>query len=370
MKKRIFSIVIAVILCFAMAAPVTILADDFDSSKVYWKKTVTVEGTKVKLVIESVNAAGKLAGGNVTMTYDSNALTFNPEGSSTKIGANFGSMGYINPNNAGRYIVNFAGMYPIEKDGVIAVAMFDIAEGKVCNADTFKLEKEEFSSSDPGNVKIDSTTGPIEFTCKHTNTHDDIVAATCKADGSKTTVCNSCGATISTTTIPKGEHNFTEKVEEVPATCTEGGKIVWKCSACDETKTENTKPLGHDLSDAEITKEPNCTEKGEKVGTCSRCHEEGLKEEIPALGHDWDEGKVTKEATVAAEGEKTFTCKREGCGATKVETIAKLTAETEEDSAAASPKTGDSAQVVVYSFAAIISLAAIAGIVYKKKISE
>ena len=584
----------------------------FDPTKVYWKKTVTVDGTKVKLVIESVNGAGRLAGGNVTMTYDSDALTFNSEGSSTKIGTAFGGMGFINPNKAGRYIVNFAGLYPIENDGVIAVAMFDIAEGKLCTADTFKLEKEEFSSEDPTNKDIDWTTGPIEFTCKHTNTHDEVVVpATCKADGSEATICDSCGETISTTTIPKGEHNFTEKVEEKPATCTEGGQIVWKCSACDETKTENTKPLGHnegegvvtteptcenegvrtfyctrcqeqlrtekidalghdwdegtvtteptcteegvktftckrcqktrtesidalghnegegevtteptcteegvrtfkctrcgtvlrtekidalghewdegtvtteptcteegvktftckrcqetrtesvdalghDLSDAKVTKEPTCTEKGEKVGTCSRCHEEGVREEIPALGHDWDEGKVTKEATAATEGERTYTCKR--CDETKVETIAKLppviiegnnsvankeqtkdmtfrsdaafvdfirveldgkvldaknytikegsiivtlnkdfvstlsvgehtlgivsasgtalakfTIEANENSAAVSPKTGDSSQVVLYSFAAIISLAAIAVIVYKKKISE
>ncbi len=589
----------------------------FDPTKVYWKKTVTVEGRKVKLVIESVNGAGKLAGGNVTMTYDSDALTFNSEGSSTKIDKNFGSLGNINPNKPGRYIVNFAGMDPIENDGVIAVAMFDIAEGKFCTADTFKLEKEEFSSEDPMTKEIDWTTGPIEFTCKHTNTHDEVVVpATCKADGSKAIICDSCGETIDTTTIPKGEHNFTVKVEEKPATCTEGGQIVWKCSACDETKTESTKPLGHnegegevttkptcenegvrtfyctrckeevrtekidalghnwgewkettaptctekgvetrtckndathtetrdvaalghsftnyisdgnatctedgtktakcdrcdvtdtvadtgsalghdyklsstvsatceedgkkvyvcthdsshtyeeiieklghDLSDAKVTKEPKCEEKGEKVGTCSRCHEEGVSEEIPALGHDWDEGKVIKEATAAAEGTKIFTCKRENCDETKEGTIAKLppviiegnnsvankeqtkdmtfrsdaafvdfirveldgkvldaknytikegsiivtlnkdfvstlsvgehtlgivstsgtalakfTIEANENSAAAvSPKTGDSSQVVLYSFAAIISLAAIAVIVYKKKISE
>ena len=505
----------------------------FDPTTVYWKKTVTVEGRKVKLVIASANAAGKLAGGKVTMTYDSDALTFNSEGSSTKIDKNFGSLGNVNPKKAGRYIVNFAGTDPIENDGVIAVAMFDIAEGKLCTADTFKLETEEFSSEDPMTKEIDWTTGPIEFTCKHTNTHVDTVPATCKENGSKATICDSCGETIDTTTIPKGEHNFTVKVEEKPATCTEGGQIVWKCSACDETKTENTKPLGHnegegvvtteptcenegvrtfyctrcdkvlrtepiaalghnwgewkvttaptctekgvetrtckndathtetrdvaalghDLSDAKVTKEPNCEEKGEKVGTCSRCHEEGVREEIPALGHDWDEGKVIKEATAAAEGKKIFTCKR--CNKTEEKTIAKLppviiegknsvvskeqmkdmtfrsdaaftdfirveldgkeldaknytlkegsiivtlnkdfvstlsagehtlgivsesgtalakfTIEANEDSAAVSPKTGDSSQVVLYSFAAIISLAAIAVIVYKKKISE
>ena len=43
-----------------------------------------------------------------------------------------------------------------------------------------------------------------------------------------------------------------------------------------------------------------------------------------ADAHIWDEGKVTKEPTTEAEGEKTFTCTVDGCGATKVEPIAKL----------------------------------------------
>ncbi len=42
------------------------------------------------------------------------------------------------------------------------------------------------------------------------------------------------------------------------------------------------------------------------------------------VNHTWNSGKVTKAATCTATGVKTYTCTASGCGATKTETIAKL----------------------------------------------
>ena len=46
---------------------------------------------------------------------------------------------------------------------------------------------------------------------------------------------------------------------------------------------------------------------------------------IPAKGHSYDDGVVTKEATETEEGIKTYTCTI--CGATKTESIPKITVE-------------------------------------------
>ena len=94
--------------------------------------------------------------------------------------------------------------------------------------------------------------------------------------------------------LPSTGHNLTEVTEKAP-TCTEtGNKAHWKCTNC-----------GHLFSDSsgktEITKKSIT---------------------IDPLGHDWeDEGKVTTKPGCETPGVRTFGCKRDGCKATKTESI-------------------------------------------------
>ncbi len=87
-----------------------------------------------------------------------------------------------------------------------------------------------------------------------------------------------------------------------------------------ETETVNTTSA--------VTKAATCTAKGITTYTATFKNTAFTKqtkavENIAALGHSWDAGKVTKQPTTTEEGIKTYTCQR--CGATKTETIPKLT---------------------------------------------
>ena len=77
-----------------------------------------------------------------------------------------------------------------------------------------------------------------------------------------------------------------------------------------------TDAYGHDFQTVE-TKAPTCTEAGSRQTKCAKCGYVSATESVPALGHSWDEGKITVEETEDAWGEKLFTCTR--CGVTKTE---------------------------------------------------
>lgn len=419
--KKFLSAFLAVILCCSLLFPATVTAAGFDSNKPHWKASAEVTGRKLTLTVQSVNCAGKLVGGDLCLKYDPDVLKFVKIVKRCQIGMSVPNGTYpIGDNGEGGtgIFANLANKRNIEEDGILYVAEFEIIEGKTCGTTPFTPAHIMMTTvAEDGSLQslVDETgnAAPVDFKCDHADKVTTTVLATCQADGKETVSCAACGEVMSEKTLPMGSHDFSVKVSETPATCTDAGKIVWKCSACDATKEEPIAALGHDWDNGVVTTEPTCVDKGVKTFTCTHCNETKT-EDVDALGHDWvkdeeqsidpdckektngklverctrcqetretelkwedshvwDEGKVTKEATVDAEGEKTFTCTK--CGETKVETIAKLApadngSNTENN--ATSPKTGDSTQVVLFSVVAVISLAALAVIVYRNKVAE
>ena len=231
-----------------------------------------------------------------------------------------------------------------------------------------------------------STDGGAAAECKHEKTTTTTTLATCETDGSEKIVCVECDATISEKVLPKLGHDMPEDWTVVTKpTCKAKGSAERDCSRGDKHETKELPMLEHEVAKWKTIKEPTCTESGYKEGSCANCGDTILRT-VPALGHDlaakcegmWNhtiycqrdkcEFKYTEGHNYChwhkldkQSDSKTVTWQRvcEDCG----------WAETWSQDVAASPKTGDDNNVVVYSLVCALTLCAAgaAALLLKKK---
>lgn len=89
--------------------------------------------------------------------------------------------------------------------------------------------------------------------CDHADTTVTTVDATCTENGSVTTVCNTCGQTVSMETISATGHQNTTTTT-VEATCTTAGSSTVTCDDCGKTvSTEVIPATGHSYEDGACT---------------------------------------------------------------------------------------------------------------------
>lgn len=98
---------------------------------------------------------------------------------------------------------------------------------------------------------------------------------------------------------------------------------VWEFNSSSEfpvLKGFETASFGHDESEWIYDVEPTCYTSGWRHTVCNDCGETVRSEYVYPVGHDY---AITEEveATCTADGSLTFTCQREGCGATKTQTL-------------------------------------------------
>ena len=209
--------------------------------------------------------------------------------------------------------------------------------------------------------------------------------ATEEEEGVKNYHCTRTGCSATKTeTIPKTAHTHSYAIKATDgkflksaATCTKPAVYYYSCKCGEYTTTrtfENGQALGHSWDQGTVTKEATEEEEGVKTYHCTRTGCNATKTEtIPkiahthyytikatdnkflksaatctkpavyyysckcgeytktrtfesgqALGHSWDQGTVTKNATEEEEGVITFRCTRQGCSASRTESIPKV----------------------------------------------
>lgn len=95
-----------------------------------------------------------------------------------------------------------------------------------------------------GNGSETYYTTNITTSCKHTQTYESVIAATCTENGVVSTICTHCEAVISTQVLEALGHNQIQ-TSVTNATCTENGSETYTCTVCGDSYQDVIEALGH-----------------------------------------------------------------------------------------------------------------------------
>ncbi len=244
-------------------------------------------------------------------------------------------------------------------NGVVAKLTFKVKDAAAFDKTAVTVEHIESRQFDGTKNTFANASAEVNVVCPHSSVKDQITKQPTHTDaGTKAIVCNACGKTIRTETVPALGHSYgawtvtkastctvkgtetrtcscgaketreiamkahTEGAWEVKTapTCTDKGTEVQKCTVCKAVmSTRETAAKGHTFGEWTVVKDATCTEKGEKKSVCTVCGE-AVTEEIAAKGHTPGEWTVIKDATCTEKGSKTAECTV--CGEKYTEEIA------------------------------------------------
>ena len=140
-----------------------------------------------------------------------------------------------------------------------------------------------YSPSNSGTIPV-----TINYICDHTSTHTEHKDSTCTEHGYDKSICDICGATVSTTELPY-KHDYVATV--TAPTCTEQGYTTYTCSLCGDSYTADyTEPLNHPHKTWRVTKNPTADSTGLMIETCDLCGAQFSEMEIPMLIPDFVTG--------------------------------------------------------------------------------
>lgn len=294
--KKILTLLMCLMLCFAFVAPVTASA---------------------AAVTGSVSGASSITEGNTT-TYTVSATCNECKSAFIEVAVT-GNLEIV----SGDWTIDGVGNGLNENNQAVIMSIKKLSG----NVFSFKVKGKTASGSqdkitvtieaDKGNTTV--VTKNVSVTCaSHSYSEVSRTPATCTTDEKIVKKCTKCGHEVTETGTKAKGHVYDSGVVTKEATCTTDGVKTYSCKNCPQTKTETIKALGHSFSKSTVTKKPTCTEAGTKEAKCETCGKT-LTAKIDASGHDFEDPKVVKEASLFETGLIEGKCKR--CGESTKEVV-------------------------------------------------
>lgn len=210
----------------------------------------------------------------------------------------------------------------------------------------------KYFSSAPSS-RVDQVLIYAEHTC--TTSTEERIESTCYQEGSIVKKCISCGHTMSTATIEKKSHNWSEWSVETSATCQSGGKEVRTClnNGCVEKEEKTiTKLDTHNWNEWSVETPATCHSDGQEVRSCltTGCEEKETKPISKTGIHNWSEWKVIdtdENEEIKKEIRNCLDCKKEEIRETVISKDVTITDENTSTNSKA-PATSDSTDVGIW----------------------
>lgn len=279
--KKVFSIILCLLLAAALAVPV--FADGSASFSMSASSKTLYHGDTVTLTVSASSSAEATSYG-LKLSYNSDVFEL-VSGNTAASGALLNS-----------FKNGFAFMFqsPTAYSGSVGTVTLRVKENVPEGSYTISGNASVLNGTEA--VSASGCSVSITVSCHHS------YGAWVEGDGVCQQTCGNCGD------VQTAEHQWEKDANSVDATCKEDGMHYFTCAVCGAQKSE-VDPKTDDHTFGNLT----AVDGNDHKDICSVCQKEITE------AHTWDGGKVTKPATCKEEGVKTTTCT--GCQYSYTEVI-------------------------------------------------
>lgn len=180
---------------------------------------------------------------NITLNYDTACFEYQGDAAFAEL-CKKDCTGSIGDKVSGEIKFSAVTEGSFKEGGTMLTASFKVL--KVNSEFSLTLNSIGQDNFDTTNITKYGTSSGIKISCAHGNTKTEVKKeATCTNLGQEVTVCEACGATIKTDSIPAKGHSFGDWKVTTEATCQKEGVETRTCTVCNVSETRTLPKTAH-----------------------------------------------------------------------------------------------------------------------------